>query len=169
MSVAMKGVDGAIKVYAKVDKRITKERQGIFRTVARRVILPQMKFEAEAAPGRAGPRLARATVVRNGKQGAVLVGPKGGKSRGDRGGAWFRAIYITGHASPYPIPKASGKTRGRRARRVLYNPNGPFVASATRGVTHPPIVATPFVERAQRATERPFTEALTKALYPEAT
>jgi len=185
VSAHVTGVDAAVRVYDKVDKRLVKERQKIFRTAAGKTLVKTMRADAKRSPGRAGPRLAAATTARFGKKGAVLVGPRTGK-RTSRRGAWFRAIYIAGSpAHKVGAERAGGLREYRssskqyaatgglfyrrikaRPRKFLYNPAGPFLAMGP--VTVRAIAANPFVTTGEAQGHAAFVQAVTAALYPEA-
>lgn len=181
MSATMQGVNSAVKVYAKVDRRLVRERQRIMSVALRQHVAPLARAYARRSPGKAGPVLSKAVVVRNGKRGVVLLGPRSG-----RRGAWYRHIFIGGakrhqigaaraaETREYRSTSAQYRNTGglfyrkvkARSRKFLYNPAGPFVA--TGPVTHPGVRGNDFVTDAWRAGGRAFVTAATAALYPEA-
>ena len=92
----MQGVDEALKVYARVDRRLTKERQSIFRKSANRTIVRVMRAQAAGIPGKPGPMIAKAIAARNGKQGAVLVGPRRKMAKATWNGMPIAHFFIVG-------------------------------------------------------------------------
>lgn len=178
----LQGVNDARRVYARVDRRITKERQRIVAAALRKHVAPLAKAYARRSPGKAGGTLAKAVVVRNGRRGVVLLGPRGGKR-----GAWYRHIFITGakrhqigagraaeqrvyHSDSRQYRNTGGlfyRNVKARSRKFLYSPEGPFIALGP--VTHPGLPSNDFVKDAWQAGGALFNEAVTKALYPEAT
>ena len=187
----MQGLDPFTRYLAAVDRRVTREDQQILRESASKLLVPEMRTRALRSPGKAGPLLARATVARNGKRGAVLVGPRKGTRF-----AWFRAFFLSG-SRPHPVgggsdarsaevrtyhsksaqyAKSGGmfsrrvKAREASSRRFLTNAGkfwsiggSPF--QATGPVTVPEIRANPFVEQGADAGGKALAAELARRFY----
>lgn len=158
MTAYLQGSERIMKTLEAYNRRFDKERVAIVKKAARETLVGPIKAEAMRSPGRAGPRLAKATNVRSGRdKGQVLVGPREGKSREDKAGAWFRAIFIVGHPRAYPIPRAE------RAVKFLSNAKVGFRSGAR--VTHPAIPSNPFVQTGGDRGRPAFVAAVSKALF----
>jgi hypothetical protein len=120
-----------------------------------------MRSRAKASPGKAGGLLARSVSARNGRSGAVVVGPRGGKR-----GAWFRHFFIGG-AKAHEIGGAKGAWRRNagRGRVFLYSPD--HMLAATGPIPHPGIRGNPFVTSAADAAGSAFTRAVAAALFTD--
>ncbi len=177
--VGLKDVD---RMLSRIDRRATRERQQIIRDAARRTLVVQVKADASRSPGRAGARLARATTVRLGKQGAVLVGPRTGR-REDKGKAWFRAIFIIGSprrtvggakaseirtytSTSKQYAKAGGVfARSTKARDRVLMANKAQGWAAVGPWTVPAIPPNPFVRTGEERARPAFVAALRQALF----
>lgn len=154
MSITAKGIAEFNRQLSKVDRKLTKERQKIIRGAAAKTLVPAMKSRAKSAPGKAGPLLAKAVSARNGRNGAVVVGPRGGKR-----GVWWRHIVIGG-AKPHLIGQPKSGTAP-----FLSNPAAMFAARGP--VQHPGMRAHPFVEEATDAARPEFIEAVKRGLFTD--
>ena len=178
ISIAETGIDAVSRSIDRVDRAITKERQANIRAAARMFLVPPMKARARSSPGKAGALLAKAVTARNGKAGAVLVGPRGGKR-----GAWFRHFFIGGakahqiggaqsagtrtfRSSSRQYAAAGGifaRSHKGRERKFLYNAAGAFIA--TGPVRHPGFADNPFVEVGTEAGQAAFIAEVRKRFF----
>ena len=111
-SAVWQGMAQVQKHLASIDRRITKERQRLIAGAARKTLVPAIKAEAPAETDPYSKRTMKSVVsARNGREGAVLVGPKGGKA-----GVWFRHITVGG-AKAHEIGGPKAATRRRRTAR----------------------------------------------------
>ena len=178
-AVGLKDVD---RMLSRIDKRITRQSQAIIRDSARKTLQVEAKADALRSPGGAGPRLARATTVRLGKQGTVLVGPRTGK-RADKGKAWFRAIFIIGAPRRTVGGARESEVRTYTSTSKQYAKSGGVFARTTKARgrvlmankaqgwaamgpwTVPAIPANPFVRTGTERARPAFAAALREALF----
>ncbi|MFN8631196.1 MAG: hypothetical protein U0838_13035 [Chloroflexota bacterium] len=167
------GLEGVEREIERVDRRLARERQRLVAGAARRTLVPAIRAEAPDQTDRRTTRLARGAVdarrtasgvslrravsARNGRGGAVVVGPRGGKR-----GVWFRHITIGGaRAHQVGGARAGWGGRGGRGRVFLYNPAGPFIALGP--VRHPGLRGNPFVQRGYARASSSFLSAIAES------
>lgn len=173
MSAVMLGADQLRKALADVDRRVTSGRQQVLLEASRAVLVRRAKPKMRRSPGKAGPLLARYTVARKGKGGAVVVGPRGGKRA-----AWFRAFFIAGsrrheigggQAAELRQYRRTSQLFYRnvreRAARFLYNPAATPPMVAMGPVTHPGFAENPAVAEAIEEGWDDFVAEVSKRLW----
>lgn len=160
------GLEDVERDLSKMERRLERERQAVVIKAARPTVVAAIKAaapneadrrtlrvrggKADARATGRGVSLKAATTARRGRNGTVLVGPRGGKR-----GVWFRHITIGG-ARPHQIPR-SGRPLLAFGGRVVTGP-----------VPQPGRAGNPFVRRGADAAYPKFLSALADQMYKEA-
>lgn len=157
----MTGVEAVEKTIARVDRKLTRDRQKVIIAAARKTLQPAVKGEApDEAVRDTKVTMKRAVSVRRGKNDTVLVGPRGGKK-----GVWFRHITIGGakaHMVGVVRKRGAGFRRRGTRRPFLFNPAAAL--AVTGPIPHPGRKANPFVERGVERGRPAFIAAVRAAI-----